>query len=401
MFIDSYKSYFSSAVYNQKNNQLKSNLFLISQNMEPDSFKKSYTSKKNISFGQVLTSNSEMNRAVSYEIFKQIKKASSIALFIHKNPDSDCLGSAIMMKQALDGMFNGEKKVQIFSEPISGELKEAHQIPKKFISQTSKEESFDLGISLDCASEAVMFNPELFNKCKYKINIDHHKTNTNLEGEKFVDLFLVDPEYISTTQLLYEEFFNRDYGYKNKHLLDKNTIENAAIGLEVDRVATNSIGNELANQTVRDWIQKYRINMKKIWENVQSQLKLTAEETRVCGEILSKTAMCNGVAYAVVKDNDSNDANIERIKIKVINNLMEIKDVKAAIVFHQNQTGDLIKVNLRGKTVDVGEVARKFGGGGHKNASGFIIRGEKNIDKVVKDVLREAKSHKCECDNGI
>lgn len=350
-----------------------------------DLFQKSYTKDNIISFGQVLTSNSEMNRAITREIFKQIKKAKKIALFIHKNPDSDCLGSAIMLKKALDGIFNGEKIVQVFSDFISEELRESHGINEGFARQAS-EEPFDLGIALDCASSKIICNPELFQRCEYKINIDHHKTNTNLTGEKFADLFLVDPEYISTTQLIYEEFFNKVYGYQKKHPVDKVFVEQAAIGLEVDRLATNDFGHELANETVRKWIEKYHIDMKTIWERVKSQLKLTISETQLYGSILDKTKINNGIAYTVISDIGNPDINVERIVIKVLNTLMEAKDVDAAIIFCQKN--DCIKVNLRGKTIDVGEIAKKFGGGGHKSASGFIIKS--NIDEVVDKVLQEA-----------
>lgn len=392
MLITSGDNPIKTNTFKQQRMQPGSNLLHTSQEIKPDLFQKSCTPKNAMPFGQAVTSSSEMNRAISYEIFKQIKKADSIALHIHKNPDSDCLGAAIMMKQALDGIFKGTKKVRIFSEPISEELRAAHQIPNDLISQSDEEGLFDLGIALDCASSEIMYNNDSFQKCKYKINIDHHKTNTNLSGKKFADLFLVDPEYISTTQLLYEEFFNKDYGYKRKFPLGKDSIEQAAIGLEVDRLATNNWEHPLANQTVRDWIQKYRIDMKNIWERVKSQLKLSAVETQLYGSILSKTNVKDGIAYTVIKDANTQDANIERIIIKTIDTLMEIKDVKSAIIFYQK--GDIIKVNLRGKNVDVGEVARKFGGGGHKSASGFIMRGENDINKLVKNVLKEAERNR-------
>ena len=43
------------------------------------------------------------------------------------------------------------------------------------------------------------------------------------------------------------------------------------------------------------------------------------------------------------------------------------------------------KLSLRSKTVNVAEIARSFGGGGHKNASGCMLFGflEDVIEKIV------------------
>ena len=67
----------------------------------------------------------------------------------------------------------------------------------------------------------------------------------------------------------------------------------------------------------------------------------------------------------------------------------KIKGVEVSLIFIE-ENPNTYKVSLRSKThLDVSEVAKKFGGGGHKFASG--IRFIDNYEKMRNDILREVK----------
>ena len=53
-----------------------------------------------------------------------------------------------------------------------------------------------------------------------------------------------------------------------------------------------------------------------------------------------------------------------------------MKEIQAVVFFKQVE-GDEYRVSLRSKgDIDIGAVAKEFGGGGHKNASGCTIEGD-------------------------
>ena len=59
----------------------------------------------------------------------------------------------------------------------------------------------------------------------------------------------------------------------------------------------------------------------------------------------------------------------------LVNMPLTVKDIEAVIFFKQEK-GDEYRVSLRSKAdVDVNAVAKAFGGGGHKNASGCTVTG--------------------------
>jgi phosphoesterase RecJ-like protein len=67
-----------------------------------------------------------------------------------------------------------------------------------------------------------------------------------------------------------------------------------------------------------------------------------------------------------------------------INNLpLTVKDI-VAVAFFKEASTDEWRVSLRSKEfVNVNAVARQFGGGGHKNASGCTVRGTLNDLKAL------------------
>ncbi len=66
----------------------------------------------------------------------------------------------------------------------------------------------------------------------------------------------------------------------------------------------------------------------------------------------------------------------------LINLPLTVKDVQA-VVFFKHTAADEYRVSMRSKDeIDVGAVAKSFGGGGHKNAAGCTVRGA--IDELQK-----------------
>jgi len=65
-------------------------------------------------------------------------------------------------------------------------------------------------------------------------------------------------------------------------------------------------------------------------------------------------------------------------------------DCDVAMIWYYDHIDKMIKVSLRSfhDTVDVSEVAKKFGGGGHKKAAGFILPGDAVVDDIFDDEVK-------------
>jgi len=60
----------------------------------------------------------------------------------------------------------------------------------------------------------------------------------------------------------------------------------------------------------------------------------------------------------------------------LINEPLTVKAIQA-VIFFKRTSGDEFRLSLRSKgDVNIGAVAKSYGGGGHKNAAGCTVRGE-------------------------
>ena len=81
------------------------------------------------------------------------------------------------------------------------------------------------------------------------------------------------------------------------------------------------------------------------------------------------------VAFAWVDDNDFEELGVLPEEAESLPDAVRLLG-GIDVAFLMRQAGDEVRVNLRAKCgFDVGEVARKFGGGGHKAASGLTYHG--------------------------
>jgi phosphoesterase RecJ-like protein len=65
--------------------------------------------------------------------------------------------------------------------------------------------------------------------------------------------------------------------------------------------------------------------------------------------------------------------------------MMRIEGMRISALFKERNDGS-VKLSLRSKAgIDVAEIARTWGGGGHKQAAGATI--QKNLDEAQREVL--------------
>lgn len=77
----------------------------------------------------------------------------------------------------------------------------------------------------------------------------------------------------------------------------------------------------------------------------------------------------------------------------VVNMPLSVKEI-VAVAFFKQIAGDEYRVSVRSKgDIDVGAVAKQFGGGGHKNAAGCTVRG--NLDSLRQLFVEKLQGALC------
>ncbi len=308
------------------------------------------------------------------KVFRLIKKCSSAVVLGHENPDGDAIGSSLGLALMLEE--KGYHVTISFPEPL--------RIPKRYLflpgvvkCQALKEiNDGELIFVMDCANpDRIEVFQSILEKSKAVINIDHHPDNT-----RFGSVNLIDPDAGATAEIVYSIA--------------------PEIGLEVSRDSALCLYTGIVTDTGRFQFSNTRETTFKIasemvhlgvepnyvYENIYQSDSL--EYVRLIGKVLSEAVFDReiGLVYAMItrRDFDEFGVNVEETE-DLIDALRTLKGHRIAAVFREIEAGK-IRVSLRSRNdVDIGSVARKLGGGGHRVAAGYISR-KKNMEDALKEL---------------
>jgi len=320
----------------------------------------------------------KLNRKETAELIKAME--GDILITTHKNPDGDAVGSSL-------GWYNFLKKlgksVKIFYRdripyffgylPNVNEVEVAEEIRKEF----------DWVIITDVSEPKRTGFEEI--PAKRSLVIDHHIT-----AQPFTDFAIVEPDISSTCELSYELMLLIDPG--------RITYEVALpiyTGIFTDTGSfsynnTSSRTLEVAAELLKKGVDPYLVRFNLFERNRINRFKLL--------ELVLRTlefALGGKVAHITVyrKFLEEAGALLEETE-GFINYPRSIAGVEVAVFFKEIEENGW-KVSLRSKgKVNVAEVAKRLGGGGHRMAAGYETEGslEKVKGELFKELERELKA---------
>ena len=98
----------------------------------------------------------------------------------------------------------------------------------------------------------------------------------------------------------------------------------------------------------------------------------------------------HGVAYIKITDDVLKEYQVDTASAgNIISELTFVDEVYVWIFLTEDKKNDYIRVNIRSRGPVVNEVASKYGGGGHKLASGARITAWKDVDELIADLDEE------------
>jgi phosphoesterase RecJ-like protein len=311
-------------------------------------------------------------------ILEEIKKAESIVILTHENPDGDAVGSSLALYNALKDF--GKKPDVIIPEysrcfeflPGALEIKKESDIKQ-----------YDLAISLDAATVKMLNGwSSYFENAKSKIVIDHHGTNT-----MYGDINFVNPDSPACAQVLIVllNYFNIEITKEIGSCILAGIITDTA-GFKYDgtNVETFEFVAELLNRGV---------NVSKIYRRVLETTTRTSFELRRIAESRLEFFHDNKVTFTYITLEDEGIVNSETGDHEGIVNIGKcIEGVEVSIFVRELKDNKGWKISLRSNEyVNVSDVALLFGGGGHPRAAGCNMQGDLHM---VKDVIvNEVKAY--------
>ncbi|MCD7880049.1 MAG: bifunctional oligoribonuclease/PAP phosphatase NrnA [Candidatus Gastranaerophilales bacterium] len=326
-----------------------------------------------------------MNQENLYlQLKSEIEKAQSIIIFSHVNPDGDTIGSNLALKLIIERQF-GKKADSVFIGKLPGVYSYLPAF-EQFIDakNINPEKVYDLAISVDVAAQdRMVYGCPIYDKAKFKVNIDHHQTNIG-----YGDLNIIEPT--ACVGVILHKIFKE---------------WNCNIDIEVARCIYTSLLTDTGGFRYENTTPEAFMIASELVEAGVSP----SHEFRVCYEtkpqnmvqfqayIVFNTIFYNNGKIAVTKITRSDMSRFnatEDFSEGIVEVLRTCKNVEIAVILKETLEG-YTKVSLRSKTVDIIPIVLEFGGGGHKFAAGCTIK--KPLAIAYEKLLQRIQSElKCE-----
>jgi bifunctional oligoribonuclease and PAP phosphatase NrnA len=315
------------------------------------------------------------------KIADAIRSHDRFVVTTHENPDGDALGSLVAMTLALRELGK-DAVMYLFGEvPPPGEYR--FMALDDLVRTLPDDVSERVLVAVDAANESRL-GPEhrqLLDATPLVIDIDHHHDNS-----RFGDLNLIVADASSTGEILRDVL--AELGVDLTPLIAEALY--IAIVTDTGRFQyanTTAKALRLAAELVEAGADVHRV-FQGVYENVSfAKLKLLARA-------LENAQLLEGgrlVVSHLEKDDFEAAAAEEPFSEGIIDSLRAVEGSEMAALIREppTQNGPLRRVSLRTteQGLDVSAIARKSGGGGHKQAAGFPS--EASVQEITEFIRRK------------
>ena len=301
------------------------------------------------------------------EAFEAIKEYDRIIIHRHSHPDGDALGSQLGLATLIKDNFK-DKEVYVVGD-------EATRLP--FVEDGMDEipdEAYRgaLAVILDCGS-ARMICDERYQTAAKTVRIDHH-----IYCEKVADIDVVDSTFESACGMV--ALFAKECGLrlsvKSATLLYMGMVTDSgrfmfdAVSARTFSLATFLMSQPIDLNTL--YYNLYAEDFSEIIENADNMHKIKFTEHNVA------------YIYTAREDLPENSEAAPVVSTGMVGLMRDIKGVFVWVNFTESDDG--VHCELRSNRYNINPVAVKYGGGGHKKASGCVVPDRETAMQLLADL---------------
>jgi bifunctional oligoribonuclease and PAP phosphatase NrnA len=293
-----------------------------------------------------------------------VKKSDRILLIAHSRPDPDTVGSNVALCEYLESQG---KKTDIACYDFFPEIMKGLS-GRRFVHPDHVDfDSYDAIIACDSVDRG--FDKMIGNVSSEQVVvlIDHHP-DIELEA----DIRIVDVEYSSASELVY--LFLESVGA----LITKSMASLLLSGILFDTGSFQHSNVTPRVMEIASCLVKKGAPLQKITQTIFSNQDVAA--LRLWGKAFEKAKLnpLNGMIMTAVTKKDVEECGASADDIYQVTSILStVPDARFALVLSERDHG-MIRASLRStdcSNFDVSDIAKRFGGGGHRLASGFELPG--------------------------
>jgi phosphoesterase RecJ-like protein len=292
------------------------------------------------------------------QVLSQIERRDWFVLTSHARPDGDAVGSSLAFRQILRSMG---KRAEVVLRDGVPRIYQSLPYANKVVKAERVNGDYQAAIILEC--DSIQRTRLMGLEDRFLINIDHHAT-----ARPFADVNWIDPKAVATAEMVYR--LAREAGVAIS--AEVATCLYTAVLTDTGSfmfAGTNEHTFELARELVLAGADPARCARSIYFGHSTAKLRLL-------GAALSELHREGPLAWISVTQEQ-----MERCQAKeedcegLVNYALSIHDVEVAAFLRELPDGKF-RVSLRSKGgYDVAAIAERFGGGGHRCASGCSVDG--------------------------
>ncbi len=302
------------------------------------------------------------------EVAGFLKTLDRVAVTTHVGADGDAIGASaalVRLMRALDA-----EAVFCHAEEVPMYLK--WLLPDEALRELSPGHDL-LVVDTSRADRSGVPVPE----AGARLNLDHHEDNP-----LYAEYNLLDPRAAASAEIVAGLYTELGVPF------DKPAAEALYVGVKTDTGGFNFRNiSPRAHELVADLLRAGVVPAE-VSERINR--RGSVEQLRIVG-----VSLANAVRYGEVLISTVENADYERTGATELDSKESIDQLRTVegidVVAHLREVPGGTKGSLRSETVDVGEIARRFGGGGHRLAAGYTTpRRPREASEELLEILEEA-----------
>jgi len=310
-------------------------------------------------------------------LIKICRRARRVAISGHVNPDYDALGACLGLQEIL--RQNGVSSDIILENELDSSFQ---NFAKNYIFVTKVEQDYDVIITVDTAEQKLI--PDnvvaIYSKANHTFNIDHHQSNLEYAQFNYVEGFRSSA--CETIYYLFNKFFKL------------NTLLSRALYIGIYTDTGGFVYSNTSSDTFRCLASLLNAGLeaeKLLLECFRTKSKSALDITRRAFSSL-KFYHDGQILVSILRERDfvESKATLNESKF-IVSYLPNIEGVKVSISISEPVKSDYhVSLRTAFDDIDVSQIASRFGGGGHKRASGLTLKGD--FDKAFDALLKQTIS---------
>jgi phosphoesterase RecJ-like protein len=308
----------------------------------------------------------------------------SFVITSHVNPDADAIGSEVAL--ALYLKAKGKDVIVINQSETPDHLQFLTTLFPIHLYNGNLDHHI---LRADCFCVVDTNSPKRFSamaetvskSSAYKICIDHH-----LEQEPFADLYVIDTDVPAASELLYRIFASDD-----PTTITAPIATALYAGIMTDTGSFKFPKTDPETHIITADLLKRGVDPYSVYQSIYESGEIN--KIHLLGKALDSIELHHDgrIAFMVLPrtvftETKTTEADVDNFTQYVL----AIKDVRVGLIFIELPDG--VKVSFRSKgDIAINTVAKQFGGGGHKNASGARLKNI-GLSEAVAVVIEKTKA---------